>query len=203
MSRLTLAGFLVALILAAVAVILLGPVAFAKSRNVIVGRPTPPPKSARTLRRTWKSGPASTPPEEEIVSRRAPFPSPVRPLRASVEERSTIRPAKNLGERVEATPDPAVSDASARAKHPTRRGLPGAARSGITAVDASASQPTRPDPDARARADLACLRDDPKARQAFYDNLLRTADRVRAGEVEPEPRGPSPCSAFAAGQSPR
>jgi hypothetical protein len=38
------------------------------------------------------------------------------------------------------------------------------------------------DPEKRARGELNCLRDNPDARQAFYADLRRTVERVRAGE---------------------
>jgi hypothetical protein len=55
--------------------------------------------------------------------------------------------------------------------------------------------PVRVDPEARARADLACLKEDPHARQAFYAALRRTAEQVRAGMPSTEPARQSTCSA--------
>ena len=181
MARLTRVGILAALILAAVEIALLGPVAFAQSRNVVVGRPAPPPKSAKTVKRTWQSGPATTPPEIEIVPRRAAFPRPVN-SGSGPEGRSKVQPpAASVGP-AEASRQSVVRNPSSQIGLVTRYGRTNSKHRAIATVEDSLTKPTRPDPVASARSDLTGLRDDPKARQAFYDELRRTADRVRAGK---------------------
>jgi hypothetical protein len=51
------------------------------------------------------------------------------------------------------------------------------------------------DPEARARDELRCLRNDPSLRQAFYDDLRRNVERVRRGEEDagPDEKKPIAC----------
>ena len=183
MVRLTRAGTFAALILAAVAAALLGSMAFAQSRNVVVGRPVPPSKSGKTLQRTWQNGPATTPPEVEMVPRRAAFPPVVHSsITGSVEQGRALPPARSA----EAA-EPGRQYAARGTPSPIRSVTPygrASAKRVVATVGDSRTKPTPPDPVARARADLTCLRDDPKARQAFYDELRRTAERVHAGEPD-------------------
>jgi len=197
MVRLIVVVIFVLLVLGATAIILLGPLSLAETRNMIVGRPTSPPKSVKTLKRTWRNGPATTPPEIEIVPCRTPFPAPVKPLMAATDgqgRQGIVRPARNSSEPAAVSRQAAIHHASA----PTRLGAqPATAVAGaaeITMIDDSLSRPIRLDPEARARADLTCLHDNAKARQAFYDDLSRTVQQVRGGL--PDLKEAVGCSAF-------
>jgi hypothetical protein len=57
-------------------------------------------------------------------------------------------------------------------------------KSAVATIDETHSYPSYVDPEKRARGELNCLRDDPGARQAFYEDLRRTVERVRAGEKD-------------------
>jgi len=180
-------------VLGATAVLLLGPQSFAETRNVIVPRPTPSLKSSKTLKRTWQTGPATISPEEELVPRRGTFPAPVRHFAGQGRPERVARPEGKSKE-------PFLVRRSATAKTVAREGVitSSAARGPVTqpaTTVVDAVHPFRVDPEARARADLACLKEDPQARQAFYADLRRTADQVRAGVPSTEPTKQSTCSA--------
>jgi len=196
MVRLILVVVFVLLVLGATAIILLGPAAFAETRNVVVGRPAPAAKSARTLNRTWQNRPATTPPEVEIVPRRTAFPIPVKPLNTSAAVRSGTPQIGNSTEHAGVSRRVTLHSPAGSGGFTARHALAAASGAEVTTIDDSLTRPARFDPVSRARADLACLHRDPKARQAFYDDLRRIADQVRAGD---EPSGQntlSACSAF-------
>ena len=201
MLRLILVIAFVLAVLGATAIMLLGPRAFAETRNVIVPRPTPALKTSKTLKRTWQTGPATIPPEEEAVPRRGAFPSPVKlfaresqPAKAVHAEGKSRQSFLASGS---ATPKPVVRVSVTTSPMP---GGPVTPRV-ITTVDVA--RPISMDPDARARADLACLHEDPQARQAFYADLRHKAEQVRAGVPSAEPAAQYPCSAATAASSQR
>jgi hypothetical protein len=126
-----------------------------------VSHHSPASHSRTTLKRTWHSGPASTPPETEIIPSPPPLPSPAESPDLGSEEEHNV---------------PAAAD--------PQRGTPAA--SGLEAP--SATVPNQPDdtPAAvpervRVRDELKRLRTDADARRAFYDDLRGTVERVRTG----------------------
>ena len=133
-------------------------------------RPSPPSQRLKAMKYTWHSGPASSPLETEFVppspSSAPPVTSPI--LKSYTERKmpmATNSEAELPAGSVRATNDiPAVAHAQASA--------------------ANADQPDTPDSPAteaqRVQDELKRLRDDSKARQAFYDDLRRTVQEVRA-----------------------
>ena len=193
MVRLILVILFVLAVLGATAVLLLGPRSFAETRNVIVPRTTPSLKTSKTLKRTWQTGPASIPPEEEIVSRRGAFPAPVKLFAGESQPERLARPAGKSRESLPVS-GPAVPKTVARDALTTSSVARGPAAPRVVTVD-DVVRPVRVDPEARARADLTCLHEDSQARQAFYADLRRTAEQVRTGVSPTNPATKSTCSA--------
>lgn len=139
--------------------------------------PSSPPAHARILKRTWQTGPASTPPETEVVpSRRSPFPPALRgvTLNAEGEKKSAAAPR--------VTPTPTAT-------------LTAKSRSGAAIKPAAVATPklVYVDPDKRARNEMNCLSTNAQAREAFYGELRRTVDQVRAGRTDMTEKNPAPC----------
>lgn len=112
----------------------------------LINRHYVPSRSSKAAKPTWHSGPASTPPETEIIAR---FPSAVPPARS-----------------IRATAGIAVATVKQAPK--TNTGQP------VHLLTAN--------PEAQHIQDeFARLRQEEAARRAFYNELLSTVDRVRAG----------------------
>jgi len=137
----------IGLVISCVGLVLLG---FATQPGVrqqkLINRHYVPSRSSKAAKPTWHSGPASTPPETEIIPR---FPSAVPPMRS-----------------IRATT--AAAAASVKPAPKTNAGQP---------VHLPAADPETQ----RIQDEFARLRQDEAARRAFYNELLSTVDRVRAG----------------------
>ncbi|MGD0221125.1 MAG: hypothetical protein ABSF71_02210 [Terriglobia bacterium] len=141
--------------------------------------PSPPSTHARTLKRTWRTGPATTPPDTEVVPPHpSSVPPPIRGLTLSVEGE------QKSGEAPGVRP-------SAGSTLATKRTSPAP----IKPVPAKNDKPDSSyvDPEKRARDEMNCLSTNPKARQAFYDDLRRTVEQVRAGSKDVIEKNPAPC----------
>lgn len=129
------------------------------------------PATHRAIKRTWHSGPASTPPETEAV--------PSRPPAAPPRVATTFDPGaiqKKPASRNAHTVAPASSIRVAKVLPAAPAGQ--APRANADQPDASNAA----DPEAqRVQDEFARLREDAGARRAFYDDLLGTVERVRAG----------------------
>ena len=133
-----------------------------------------PAKHAKAMKRTWHTGPASTPPETEII----PSSPPAAPPRIAVLFDSPAKPKESGAVNPHAGPH-ALSVRSSTA-------TPAASVEQVP--EANTDQPyasNSPDPEAqRIQDEFVRLRQDAAARRAFYDDLLGTVERVRAGMRE-------------------
>jgi len=133
-------------------------------------RPSAPSRRLKATKPTWHSGPASSPLETEFVP---PSPPPAPPVTSPILD-SYARRKMSAAANPQAAP-------SARAVRATN-GTPAAAVA--QASTANADQPgysDSPAPEAqRIQDELKRLHDDREARQAFYDDLRRTVQEVRA-----------------------
>ena len=142
----------------------------------------PPSLSRRadSTKPTWPSGPASTPPQTEVVLPPSQAPPPAKSplLGAQVEGKKPTVAKPRAG-------TPAGSGFA------TRR-TPAAAHEVKPAPNANPSDDSNPpDPEAqRIRDELSRLRDDAGARHAFYDELRRTVEQVRAGLRDEDSKNP-------------
>ena len=120
---------------------------------------------------TWHSGPAASPLETEIVPSRPP----AAPPRLSTTLNSSAEQKKSAA----VSPHAAPLARSVRAS----TGTPAAAVEQAPTADAHQPEYSNsPDPEAqRIQNEFARLRRDAAARRAFYDDLLGTVERVRAG----------------------
>jgi len=129
------------------------------------------PTGHKATKPAWHSGPASSPLETEVV----PLRPPAAPPRVSATLDSYAKRKKSE----------AVDPQAAPPAHSIRatKDIPAAAVE--QASKANADQPdssNSPDPEAqRIQDEFARLREDAAARRAFYDDLLGTVERVRAG----------------------
>lgn len=142
--------------------------------------PSSPSTHARTLKRTWRTGPATTPPDTEVVP---PHPSSVPPAIRGLTFR--VAGEKKSGGTPEGKP-PADSTLTAK-----RTSAPPAKPVATTSVKSDLDYVG---PEKRARDEMNCLSTNPKARQAFYDDLRRTVEQVRAGNKDVAEKNPAPCS---------
>ena len=131
-------------------------------------RPSPPAAHTRTIKRTWQTGPATMPLETEVVP---PHPSSAPPA-------IRVQAFGMQGEKVEK-----AGGDTAAGSHPGSTLV--ATRASTTLIKPEnrvreQSQSSPVDPQRRERDDLSRLRTDPGARQAFYEDLRRTAEAVRA-----------------------
>jgi hypothetical protein len=140
-------------------------------------RPSAHSRRPKATKPTLHSGPASPPLETEFVP---PAPPPAPPATSRILESYAER--KKL---VPANPQATPSSRSVRATKDT----PAAAVE--QASTANADQPDyskSPDPEAqRIQDELQRLHDDSEARQAFYDDLRRTVQQVRAAVMSSDP----------------
>jgi hypothetical protein len=133
-------------------------------------RPSPPSQRLKAMKYTWHSGPASSPLETELVPPSPPAAPPVTSLvlksHAERKMSATASPAGAL---------PAV---------PVRatKGIPAAALAQASPTSADQhGAPDSPAPEAqRVQDELKHLHYNSKAREAFYDDLRRTVQEVRA-----------------------
>jgi len=137
-------------------------------------------RRADSTKPTWHSGPASTPPQTEVVlpPSEAP-PAPKSPLLGSQVE----------GKKPAVTKPWAVTPAGAG--FATRR-TPASAHELTPTPNANPYDDSNPpDPEAqRIQDDLSRLRDDAGARRAFYDELRRTVEQVRTGLRDEDSKTP-------------
>ena len=133
-------------------------------------RPSAHSRRPKATKPTWHSGPASSPLETEFVP---PAPPPAPPVTSPILDSYAERK-----ESAAANPQAAPPARSVRAT----KGTPAAAVE--QASTANADQPdysNSPDPEAqRIQDELQRLHNDSEARQAFYDDLRRTVQQVRA-----------------------
>jgi len=139
------------------------------------GPQAPPPKLSRRpgpIKRTWHSSPATTPPQTEVVlpPRDVPPPAKSQMLVGQAEEK------KPAGDK----PAGATSTDSGfltRPSSPSAR-VPASTPNAVQRDDSNAPIAETQ----RIRVELERLRDDAGTRRAFYDDLRRTVERVRAGQ---------------------
>jgi len=151
------------------------------------GSNLPPPTLSRRADSTkpaWPSGPASTPPQTEVVRSPSEAPPPAK---------SPLLGAQVEGKKPTVTKPRAVTPAGSG--FATRR-TPAAANAPTPTPNANLYDDSNPpDPEAqRIRDEFSRLRDDAGARSAFYDELRRTVEQVRAGlrdEENPPSSGPA------------
>ena len=156
--------------------------AFAGCELYFLGAATPPaapegpqaptPKLSRRpgpIKRTWHSGPATTPPQTEAVlpPRDVPPPAKSQILGGQAEEKKAAS-EKLVG----AT----SADSGLRPSSPSAR-VPAIAPNAVLRDDSDAAIPETQ----RIRVELERLRNDAGARRAFYDELRRAVEQVRAG----------------------
>jgi hypothetical protein len=133
-------------------------------------RPSLRLRRAGSTKPTWHSGPASTPPDTEIVPPPPPNPPPVTTILESQEERAaTTMTGRGAASSVDSVL--AGNRASAVANRPTP-----AVNAGLHGYSNVSDPETL-----RIREDLKRLQDDTEARRVFYDELRHTVERVRAG----------------------
>ena len=137
------------------------------------GPQAPPPKLSRrpgAIKRTWHSGPATTPPQTEVVLPPRDVPPPAK---------SQILGGQAEGEKA-ACEKPAgatSADSGLRPSSPSAR-VPAIAPNAVLRDDSDAAIPETQ----RIRVELERLRNDVGARRAFYDELRRTVEQARAGQ---------------------
>ena len=139
------------------------------------GPQAPPPKLSRrpgAIKRTWHSGPATTPPQTEVVlpPRDVPPPAKSPTLGGQAEEK------KPAGEK----PAGATSTDSGFLTRPSSSSarVPASTPNAILRDDSIAPITETQ----RIRVELERLRADADTRRAFYDDLRRTGEQVRAGQ---------------------
>jgi len=165
------------------------------------GSQVPPPKLTRrsgSTKHAWHSGPPTTPPQTEFVAPPPEAPPPAKSLLL----RGQAEPEKPVGTKpLDVTP-------AASGLHPRRSSAsanePACASNAVLRDD-----PNAPDPEARRiRVELNRLRDDAGARRSFYDELRRTVEQVRAGQLHEgsqdlaSPRPAAPQSPDNSGKNP-
>ena len=183
MDRVTPGGASGFLILAGVDLCLLASGALSSTPK---GRTTVHSSSAsshtRTIKRTWRTGPASMPLETEVVPPHpSSVPPPAKALTLSVpgERKGGVEPGgrPSAGSTLGATPTSAAPF-----------------ESDVSTNDESHNNSVYVDPEKRALSELSSLRANPGARQAFYEDLRRTVERVRAGEKDQIPDEKKPAT---------
>ncbi len=150
-------------------------VMLAAQQKAKFSRPSPLSSSARPVKPTWHSGPATTPPETEVVH----------PHRgAPPQANSTVLEAKFDGKKPGVIKSTGSDTATAAAKQGSRRLSASAHKSAPTTIASQeVSSSVTESPSQRAQDDLSRLRNDPAARRAFYDELQHTVEQVRSGQT--------------------
>jgi len=150
------------------------------ARKPTVARPVLPPAHGKAIKRTWRNGPATMPPEVEVLPPHSLFPPSVRSRAINSDAGQKAAAGLKAGvpvgasnPRLAVNPSPAV-------------------RAGIAAASAARTGMSLTYPEARARDELGCLRSDTTSRRAFYDDLRRSVERVRMGEEDTDPAGKKP-----------
>ena len=142
----------------------------------------PPPKLSRrpgAIKPTWHSGPATTPPQTEVVLPPRDVPPPAK---------SQILGGQAEGKKA-ATEKPAgatSADPGWRRFSPSDR-VPASAPNAVLRDDSDAAIPETQ----RIRVELERLRDDAGARRAFYDELRLTLEQVRTGQEDRDSQNPA------------
>ena len=148
---------------------------------------------SRTVRRTWQSGPASSPLETEVIPSRPPAAPPRTGALPGAQAKPKLPAVTNR------PAAPGVGSAHVTA------GTPAAAI--VQATSTNPPQPeisNSPDPEAqRINDEFAGLRKDEAARRAFYNDMLKTVERVRAGTRDDDPAEEKPVSYQSAAPMPR
>jgi hypothetical protein len=142
---------------------------------------------AKPLKRTWTSGPATLPPETEMVPSRPPASPPrvVTTLGPSIQKTSLAARKLKL-----ATPPQLAKGVTVPLV---------AQESKSTSDQPEAAKPA--DPEAgRVQAEFTRLRDDATARRAFYNDLLGTVERERSRLQETGSPEDKPVTSEHAGQ---
>ncbi len=143
----------------------------AAPQKASTARPPTLSRRARSTKPTWHSGPATTPPETEVV---------LPPREAPPLAKSPVLQAQAEGKKPGVTKPSAVP--SAGSDFLTRRRAADAHEPAPTPNAMQGDGSNAPEPEAqRVRDDLSRLRNDPGARRAFYDELRRTVEQVRSG----------------------
>ena len=137
-------------------------------------------KRANSTKPTWHTGPASTPPETEVV----PPPRPTPPPAKSLHAQSNTEAEEKVG-----TKNEAITSAGSPAGPRLGSAWPGQAPS---LQKTAGSDLGSLDPEAqRIQDELYRLRNDAGARRAFYDELRRTVDQVRTGARDEDSKNPA------------
>ena len=119
---------------------------------------------AKPLKRTWSSGPATLPPETEVVPSRPPA-SPPRAFAVSTRKTTLAAGKSQL-----ALNPPLAKGVPARAEEQASKAV---------GDRPDAAKPAGPEA-GRVQAEFTHLRDDATARRAFYSDLLGTVERERS-----------------------
>ena len=145
-----------------------------------------PPKLSRraaSTKHTWHSGPATTPPQTEMVPLPPEAPPPAKSHRGG-EKQDEKRPAV-------VKPSVGTPAGSNFPTQTTSSSIPASAPNTVHQDDS-------PTPEAqRIRLELNHLREDSGARRAFYEELRRTVEGVRAGQRDEDSQNSSPPSQVA------
>jgi len=144
-----------------------------------IAAPSPNSSHSRPLKRTWRNGPASMPLDTEIVP---PHPSLVPPrVRAHLASLQEEQNAKMGTESGQAAPlTLAISRTAFVPFKPAAK-----------TIEPSPHSPASFDPEQQAVDDLNQLRADPKARQAFYKDLIHIVEQVRIQPSNPKTNPPA------------
>jgi len=135
-------------------------------------RSSQPSRQTRTIKRTWQNRPASMPLETEVVP---PHPSPIPPIVRDQALGIHSELKANVGDQPANRPSAGSTVAATR-----KAAAP--LKTQVTTTEGSDANSEHVNADRRALDDLQGLRADPGARQAFYEDLRRTVEQVRAGE---------------------
>lgn len=180
MAAVTPGGAFILLILAGAELCFLGMGASSATQlGQVPGHSAQHSSHAKTRKPAWHNGPASTPPETEVVGRLPPAVPPrvgVLPLDAQ----GLRNGGAESGAVILAGPTRAATRASAPLLYPQ-----------VADQSGSRSVPSCVDGDEGARGELQCLHTHPDARQAFYDDLRRTVERVRIDDQDGGERNPA------------
>ena len=136
-------------------------------------------RRADSMKPTWPSGPASTPPQTEVV---------LPPSQAPPPAKSPLLGAQAEGRKPTVT-KPWVRTPAGSGFATSR--TPAAAHELTPTQNANSYDSNPSDPEAqRIQDELSRLRDDAGARHAFYDELRRTVEQVRAGLRDEDSKNP-------------
>lgn len=140
------------------------------SQTRVTLHPSPPSTHLKTRKPTWHNGPASMPPDTEVLGPHPPSAPPS--VRAQILNEQRVREGGKEG-KIPAGPALAATRTPAATPKPK-----------VTANNEQNGDAACGSPDKTAFTEMNCLRTHPDARQAFYDELRRTVEEVRAGEKD-------------------